>query len=267
MTDTATSIAPRLIVLDLDGTLLGVDGLVSERNAAALERASDAGSRVVIATGRPVRWLQHLKPSLHSSIALCCNGGLVVDLDSGAVLQAHELDVSVLSTAVTELRARGSVFALGVEGPPDRGLMVERDYPFRDGADIAVGSLAELCSGSLVKALIRPLDSRSDEISRYFVENHSDDFTLTRSTSDGLIELSLSGITKGSVIAGLAAEWGIAPAEAIAFGDMPNDIEMLRWAGRSIAMENADPSVHLIATESGAHHDDSGVGRVLERWF
>ncbi|CAN5593110.1 Cof-type HAD-IIB family hydrolase [soil metagenome] len=268
MADTSnTSVAPRLIVLDLDGTLLGADGLVSDRNASALERAADAGSRVVIATGRPVRWLEHLKSSLHSSIALCCNGGLVVDLDSGTILQAHELDGAKLQHAVTELRARGIVFALGVEGPPERGLMVERDYPFRGGADIAIGSLAELCSGSLVKALIRPIDSRSDEIREYLLDNHSDDFTLTRSTGDGLIELSLSGITKGSVIAGLAAEWGIEAGEAIAFGDMPNDIEMMRWAGRSVAMENADPSVHLIASESGAHHDDSGVGRVLERWF
>lgn len=260
-------VAPRLIVLDLDGTLLGVDGLVSDRNANALGRAADAGSRVVIATGRPVRWLEHLKSSLHSSIALCCNGGLVVDLDADTVLQAHELDGEKLQRAVIELRAQGIVFALGVEGPPARGLLVERDYPFRGGVDVATGSLAELCAGSLVKALIRPIDGRSDEIRDYFLANHTDDFTLTRSTADGLIELSLSGITKGSVIAGLAAEWGIGAEEAIAFGDMPNDIEMMRWAGRSVAMENADPSVHLIASESGPHHDDSGVGRVLERWF
>jgi hydroxymethylpyrimidine pyrophosphatase-like HAD family hydrolase len=57
----------------------------------------------------------------------------------------------------------------------------------------------------------------------------------------------------------------IDPADAIAFGDLPNDIEMMIWAGWPVAVANADPAV--IATEVGAHHGDHTVARVLERWF
>ena len=63
----------------------------------------------------------------------------------------------------------------------------------------------------------------------------------------------------------LARSWGIPAEDAIAFGDMPNDIEMLRWAGRAVAMGNADPSVKAIADEVAGHHDEDGVAVVLER--
>jgi hydroxymethylpyrimidine pyrophosphatase-like HAD family hydrolase len=101
----------------------------------------------------------------------------------------------------------------------------------------------------------------------HFARDHGAEFTLTRSTNDGLIEISAAGITKGAIIGGLAREWGIPSERAIAFGDMPNDIEMLRWAGHSVAMGNADDAVKAITTEVAGDHDRSAVGEVLERWF
>ena len=263
----APSIAPRLIVTDLDGTLLGLDGAVSVRNAAALERAVAAGARVVIATGRPVRWLDHLKSSFHSSLAICCNGGMVIDLETGDVLTSYVLDGRRLLAAVTGLRSAGNLFAIGVEGLPGFGLVVEPEFPLDGRAEVATMPLGELCAGPVVKVLIRPLEGEADSIRKYLEEFHAADFTVTRSTNDGLIELSLAGITKGAVIAGLADSWGIAARDAIAFGDMPNDIEMLLWAGRSVAMGNADAAVKAIATETASDHDSHGVAEVLERWF
>ena len=90
---------------------------------------------------------------------------------------------------------------------------------------------------------------------------------VTRSGIDGLIEISRAGVSKGGIIDELARGWGIDPADAIAFGDMPNDLEMFRWAGRSVAMDNAEPEVKLAATEVGVHHDKDAVAEVLERWF
>jgi hydroxymethylpyrimidine pyrophosphatase-like HAD family hydrolase len=263
----APSIAPRLIVTDLDGTLLGLDGEVSERNAAALGRAVAAGARVVIATGRPVRWLEHLKSSFHSSIAICCNGGMVIDLESGDILTSYELDGGRLHAAVVGLRSTGSIFSIGVEGLPGFGLVVEPDFPLNGRAEVATLPLEGLCAGPVVKVLIRPAEGGADGIRLYLEEFHAADFTVTRSTNDGLIELSRAGITKGAVISGLAEGWGIEASEAIAFGDMPNDIEMLLWAGRSVAMGNADSAVKAIATETALHHDANGVAQVLERWF
>lgn len=261
------SAAPRLIVLDLDGTLLGLDGTVSERNSAALRRAVDDGARVVIATGRPPRWLEHIRPSVPSSLALCCNGGLLLDLDSDTVIDSSPLDGAVLRRAVGELRAAGSTFGLAGEGLPELGVVMEPAFEYRGTAEVGRLPLDEICSSYLVKALIRPETGAGQLIVDHFLADYAAEFTLTRSTNDGLIEISRAGITKGAVIAGLAVGWGIDPSQAIAFGDMPNDIEMLQWAGHSIAMGNADASVKAIASETAGHHDDSAVAEVLERWF
>ena len=117
--------APRLIVLDLDGTLLDDAGEVSGRNSAALRRAEDDGARVVIATGRPPRWLEHLRADIPASIAVCCNGGLVMDLDSDTVLASHPLDGPRLEQAITGLRSLGVHFAVATEGLPEVGLRAE----------------------------------------------------------------------------------------------------------------------------------------------
>ncbi len=261
-----TSHPPKLILLDLDGTLLGADGEVSDRNSSALHRAAAAGARVVIATGRPPRWLEHLRASIPASIALCCNGGIVLDLDSDVVLASSPVDGRMLLAAIDGLRESGIRFSVAVEGLPEFGLAVEPDFPFRS-AEVRRAPLGELCAAYVVKVLIRPEESQGSAIVERFAADYSDIFTLTRSTNDGLIEISSAGITKGAVIAELAGDWGIDRAEAIAFGDMPNDIEMLSWAGHSVAMGNADDAVKAMTSEVAAHHDDDGVGRILERWF
>jgi hydroxymethylpyrimidine pyrophosphatase-like HAD family hydrolase len=69
------------------------------------------------------------------------------------------------------------------------------------------------------------------------------------------------------VLSVLATSWGIDAAETVAFGDMPNDLEMLQWAGISVAMANAHAEVAAVAKEIGPHHADDGVAQVLERWF
>jgi len=259
--------APRLIVLDLDGTLLGADGAVSERNSAALHRAVRSGARVVIATGRPPRWLEHIRPAVPSSLALCCNGGLVLDLDTDAVIASYPLDGAAIVRAVGELRAAGSVFSVAGEGLPDFGIAAEFDFPRRGSAGVVRMAIDDICAVHIVKILIRPEPGTGQAVVDYFATRFGREFTLTSSTNDGLIEISRFGITKGSVIAGIAAGWGIDPACAVAFGDMPNDIEMLRWAGHSVAMGNADGTVKAIATETAGHHDRSAVAEILERWF
>ncbi|HEY1531477.1 MAG TPA: HAD family hydrolase [Galbitalea sp.] len=256
---------PRLILVDLDGTLVGVDHTVSPRNAAALERATAAGARVVIATGRPVRLLEPIKQSLGHSIALCYNGAIVLDIATGDILEAHLLDGDVFRRAVETVRERGFEFLVAVEGMPDVGIRGERG--FREGYKMPRGSLAEITDAGIVKGLIRVEGDQFADIWEAFSTGFPDELEVTRSGIDGLIEISRAGVSKGGVIDELARGWGIDPADAIAFGDMPNDLEMFRWAGRSVAMGNAEPEVKLAASEVGEHHDSDAVAQVLERWF
>ena len=81
------------------------------------------------------------------------------------------------------------------------------------------------------------------------------------------MEISGPGVTKASTLALLCEELGVAPEEVVAFGDMPNDLAMLRWAGTSYAMANAHPSVVALADRQAPSHEDDGVAAVLEELF
>jgi hydroxymethylpyrimidine pyrophosphatase-like HAD family hydrolase len=90
---------------------------------------------------------------------------------------------------------------------------------------------------------------------------------VTFATGCGLIEFSAPGVSKGTGLARLAAEQGIAPADVLAVGDMPNDLSMLRWAGYGVAMANAHPAVLEVADEITKGNAEDGLAVVLERWF
>jgi hydroxymethylpyrimidine pyrophosphatase-like HAD family hydrolase len=80
----------------------------------------------------------------------------------------------------------------------------------------------------------------------------------------GLVELSDRGVTKASALAAVADSMGVSPSEALAFGDMPNDVSMLRWVGRSVAVDNAHPLARAAAKETTFANVDDGVAAYLE---
>ena len=90
---------------------------------------------------------------------------------------------------------------------------------------------------------------------------------VTYSFSGGLLEISAPGVTKARGLASLAELLGVAPHETVAFGDMPNDTEMLQWAQMGVAMGNGHPVLHEIAQAVTTSNDDDGVARVLDVWF
>src|SRR5690606_19581352 len=90
---------------------------------------------------------------------------------------------------------------------------------------------------------------------------------VTWSSTFALLEMSAQGVTKASTLATLCLELGVEPHEVVAFGDMPNDIPMLDWAGTSYAMANAHPEVRRAADRVAPAHDEDGVARVLDEIF
>lgn len=262
--------APRLVVTDLDGTLLDASGdLVSRRNADALRRAADAGSRVVIATGRPIWWLGPVIAAGFTGVAVCMNGAVVYDIAAGDVMSASPMTPEVMRTFVTGLEGQTDDFALAVErlGTSITECWSEAtyDHPWGIG-QFQVTDRRSLLSFPAAKLLVRGGgDSRS--LARAARAAHVDEVAITYSSDAGLLEIAAAGVNKGATLSRLAREWGIDPADAVAFGDMPNDLEMLSWAGHAVAMGNAHPDLVAIATEVAPGHDEDGVAAVLERWF
>lgn len=261
--------APAMVVSDMDGTLLGADGRVSPRNAAALVRAAEAGARVVIATGRPVYNLWPVIDAGFTGLALCMNGAVVYDIAAGEVRSATLLQPPVMQSFVGDMGALGWTFALAVERAVDtaRDFWAEDHYTHPwDDVDFQWASRTDLMAGPAVKMYVRYGDRSGDALASVRVVA-AGRVAVTDSSGDGLIEIAAAGVTKGAVLAKLAADWGIDAADVVAFGDMPNDLEMLAWAGRSVAMANAHPDVLAVASEVGGHHAEDGVAHVLERWF
>ena len=261
--------APAMVVTDMDGTLLGADGRVSARNAAALERAAEAGARVVIATGRPVCWLTPVIDAGFSGIAVCMNGAVVYDIEAGQVVSSTVLEPSVMRGFVDDLDLLALEYALAVErvGITADDFWAEPAYrhPWDDG-QFRLAERSELLAGPAAKLLVR-YGRRSAALLDAARTVSRDRVAVTYSSDDGLIEVAAAGVTKGATLSALAAGWGIDAASVVAFGDMPNDLEMLQWAGMSVAMANAHPEVAAAAREVGPHHADDGVALVLERWF
>jgi hydroxymethylpyrimidine pyrophosphatase-like HAD family hydrolase len=98
------------------------------------------------------------------------------------------------------------------------------------------------------------------------VAGHLAEFTHSNST-DGLLEISAAGVSKAAALARFCDERGIGREDVVAFGDMPNDLPMLEWAGHGVAVANAHPEVLAAADEVTATNDDGGVAIVLERLF
>jgi Cof subfamily protein (haloacid dehalogenase superfamily) len=262
--------APVMVVTDMDGTLLDETGdRVSQRNIDALTRAGEAGARVVIATGRPIWWLGPVIEAGFTGTAVCMNGAVVYDVAAGEIIASSPLTSLTMRNFVGALQQQTDEFAIAVErlGITIQACIAEEqyDHPWAFGL-FQRADRATVLSEPAAKLLVRGTgDSRSLALAARSAG--ADAVHITYSTDDGLIEVAAAGVNKGSALAALAVRWGIDAKDVIAFGDMPNDLEMLHWAGFGVAMGNAHPDVAAIASEIGAHHHEDGVAQILERWF
>jgi hydroxymethylpyrimidine pyrophosphatase-like HAD family hydrolase len=134
-------------------------------------------------------------------------------------------------------------------------------------ADNGLAARDELLAAPAVKLLIRCPELSSDAMVAALGPAVGDAADLTFSHPRGLVEASPPGVTKASGLAAVADGMGLAAADVVAFGDMPNDLEMLRWAGHGVAMGNAHPALLEVADEVTAGNGEDGLALVLERWF
>ena len=268
--------APALIATDVDGTLLDDYEEVTPRTRSAVLAAVAAGTRFVLATGRPPRWIPPVVDALgFAPIAVCANGAVIYDSATDQILAAKTLSADVLAE-LAEVATRVI---------PGAGLAVERvgrtahdaatpgflSSPGYEHAwlnpDNTEVSLADVLSEPAVKLLIRQAGASSSDMAAALAPHVGLQGDLTYSTNNGLIEVVPLGISKATGVDEVAGPLGIVAEDIVTFGDMPNDIPMLLWAGLGVAMGNAHPDVKAAADEVTAPNTDDGLARVLERWW
>ncbi len=260
---------PRLVATDLDGTIVRSDGTVSDRTRASIAAVERAGASFVMVTGRPTRWMKAIADETgHRGIAICANGALVYDLHTETVLRSSLFSAVGAREVVEALRSAIPGIAFAVERL-EEGFAHEPSYtPRWDSADSRTQAPVEqLLSADVVKLLARHEELGADELLALARAAVATGATLTHSSSDGLLEISAADVSKATGLATFAAELEVAASEVVAFGDMPNDLPMLVWAGLGVAVANAHPEVLEVADEVTASHDDDGVAQVLDRWF
>ena len=260
---------PRLIATDLDGTFLTTAKTVSPLNLAAAQRAAQLGVPLVVATGRPVRWLDVVDQlGLAHSQVIVSNGAAVYDLASRTVVRSHPLDSELALQVARELKEVIPGISFGFETPTGFGCEPESPSRQRGEPGVQEGSLEELASGlgPVIKLLGFHTELDSDALVAAAEAVVTDRLTLTHALvgdAYGMLELTASGVSKASTLAALCAEEGIEAADVVAFGDMPNDLAMLSWAGRAYVVANAHPRLLATGFPVVPSNDADGVGRTV----
>ncbi|MGP3969847.1 Cof-type HAD-IIB family hydrolase [Streptomyces sp. 6N223] len=272
MTAASPGRLPRLIATDLDGTLLHDDKTVSDRTVAALAAAEEAGIEVIFVTGRPARWMDVVSEHVHGhGLAICGNGAAVVDLHRGnELVEVRALDRAAGLAIVRSLRLAAPGVSFAVERtdafrfePRYPRLHDQRGQPSEVAeAEKLLG--AEAGTTPVLKLLAHHTTLDPDgflALAREVAGGHGE---FTRSSPSALLEISGRGVSKASTLARRCARRGIRREEVVAFGDMPNDLEMLGWAGTAYAMANAHPDVLAATPRHAASNDEDGVALVIE---
>jgi Cof subfamily protein (haloacid dehalogenase superfamily) len=257
---------PRLVATDLDGTLVRSDGTVSPYTADVLAALDDRGVHVVFVTGRPLRWARDVFSYVGShGLAIVSNGALVWDVAGDRPWLERPMAPEVSLEVARELREAIPGIRFAVETvtgwamepaylrhrSDDRGFLPRQQLP-----------LEELVDAPVLKLLARGGDLGADELMAAAVAVVGDRVNVTHS-SFPLLEISALEVTKASTLALIAEKLDVSAADVVAFGDMPNDLPMLIWAGTSFAMADAHPTVVECATHVAPGHDEDGVARVL----
>jgi Cof subfamily protein (haloacid dehalogenase superfamily) len=267
---------PRLVALDIDGTLFDNDpstGQVEEvvRPAVrdAVRRAHDAGAHVVLATGRstfgvtPVWDLLGLPPEGSTALAVASNGAVTfryppVEVRSTVTFDASEV-VRMLLEEVPQ--AAVAVEEIGV------GYRINRPFPEGEITGRMIQqTVEELVAEPVTRVIIRDPHSSEEEFLA-LAEKLGLQGTNYFIGWTAWLDIAPEGVTKASALADVADELGVAQADVLAIGDGRNDLDMLAWAGRGVAMGQAPLEVQEAADDVTETVVDDGVAVELGRWF
>ena len=255
---------PRLVATDLDGTLVRSDGSISPRTREVLTQLQARGVVVMFVTGRPLRWAREVFDDVGDhGLAIVSNGALLWNVAGEAPELVRPVPVEAGIEACERIRAAipGSTFGVESLG----GLSLEPDFIERYPVPVNFprGPIEQIFGPDVLKVLARHEELGPQEFWDAAAAV-APELEVVWSSSTTLLEMSAQGVTKASTLAQWTAAHDIAASDVVAFGDMPNDIAMLEWAGASYAMSNAHPTVQAAADHIAPHHDEDGVAQVLE---
>lgn len=256
---------PQMVALDIDGTLVDHLGALPPRVEAAVGQAVAAGATVVLATGRafldakPVVDQLHLPPGPH----VASNGAVVVDDPPTTVTHLTTFDPTDVIRRVHELAPTACIAVEDV----GRGFRLNKLFP-RDELHgrMRIEPVEKLVEKPATRVIVRDPESKEQDFLRLADQlgMHGVSYSVGWSA---WLDIAPEGVNKATGLARVTDDLDIARENVLAIGDGRNDLEMLRWAGRGVAMGDASWEVREAADDVTANFEDDGAALELERWF
>ena len=260
----------KLTALDLDGTLMGRERVVSLRVRSALERATSQGCLVTIATGRGFAPVVRFAVELGVNVPLICY--------QGALIRDHR-DGTVIYSATVPLDVARDVIAFSQDHELNFQVYMEDDRAYVNQIDPTAGRIADLTGipvtavNDLAAWLRRPplkfmFFEQEDSVPKLVrdLQMRFDGHLQVVRSWDRLVEATGPGISKGEALARLATHLGVSQSATMAVGDQDNDVSMIAWAGLGVAMGNASPAAKAAADVIAPPLHADGAAWAIERY-
>ena len=258
--------APLLVALDVDGTLLSYTEDLSAEVASAVAAVRDAGHHVVIATGRSVHATMPVvrRLGLETGWVVCSNGSVTARLDPAAPegYTVHEVVTFDPGPALRLLHAQMPDAFFAVE---DVGVGFRMNKLFPNGelhGEHTVVGIDDLAGARVTRLIVRSPGHTSQEFHALVQATGLADVTYAIGWT-AWMDVAPQGVTKASALEHVRTAVGVARQDTVAVGDGNNDLDMLRWAGRGVAMGHAPDEVRAAADEVTASIDEDGAAHLL----
>ncbi|MHA7248271.1 HAD family hydrolase [Arthrobacter tecti] len=257
----------KMIALDVDGTLVDHEGQMSDEVRAAAAAVVDAGHDVVIATGRSLGATLPIieKIGLTRGHAVCSNGGVTLRIDVDAFDDGYEIVNRVVfdpEPALVALRKSLPTAKFALEDDQGKFLSTERFQDASFGAEAESVDFERMLQARAVRVVVFSTDSTAEEFGNAVETIGLHGVTYSVGWTAWL-DIAASGVTKASALELVRRRLDVDPSHTVAIGDGRNDIEMLSWAARGVAMGQAPDEVQAAASEvTGSVYDD-GAAKVL----
>lgn len=259
-------VIPHLVALDIDGTLVDYDGRLSEPVRAAVRAVADAGHHVVIATGRAIVGTRPILDllGLRYGYAVCSNGAVTLRLDPGLPEGQEIVDKVTFDPGPALALLHGSwpdaVVAVEEVGV---GFKVSAPFPERElDGHVQVVPWEELAATPVTRLTFRSPSATTEDFVHLAERIGLHGFNYGVGYTAWL-DINPEGVSKAAALEQIRRRLGVEPGHTVAVGDQRNDVEMLRWAARGVAMGNAPDEVQAVADEVTGSVFDDGVVPIL----
>jgi len=258
----------KLIASDLDGTIVSPDGTISERTRRAFLDAREAGIQIVFVTGRPFRWLSPIIQAFGGlGTVICSNGAVLYDLEQDEVIWSRTLSAALARKAaeiILQVDPEASFAAETTKGLHLSDGFAEPHHRLDDCAELDLTS-DEIDQEGIVKFLARSRKLTMDDFYAAVQPELHQLVSITHSAFDvSLLEMAHVDINKAKTLNEYCQRLGITPDEVMAFGDMPNDIQMLEFAQHGYAMASGHPTTLACARYQAPSFAEDGVAQIIE---